>query len=311
MRKDFENGNFEEKEVVLRIRVPKGYDPFMEEKVDMELAGALRRMGCELVASQEYRDVAEKPEILVNRVTLVRERQWENETWTDGFWVDAGQVPSVELFKAAVQEYLRTSAGFADIEATCRDFNWGDAVMYVPDACWEAHGIYKADRMDFEDFLEKGLVCHNSRLFDIVVDQDEVLIPDDLPEITRITEEQANQIYEYMNETGGRDPKRFGVPRLLSESGLAFINDTGKYYMRDGEKFVGFDYSADYEGFVEDFESLAECVAWLRYEAEIGEILEKKDQGGDLEAKIRLAADGAERNVTGSDRKNTRDGMDR
>lgn len=179
MRKGFENGNFEGKEVVLRIRVPKGFDEDMERKVDEALADTLYNLGCELVDSKEYRDVTENKEILVNHVTLVRERLSEGETWADHFWVDAGKEPLVELFKAAVQDYLRTPGGFQDIEATCRDFNWGDAVMHVPMRFWEDQGIYYADDLNY--LKDKGMVP--SRIvghYTFVVDQDEVLIPEDL-----------------------------------------------------------------------------------------------------------------------------------
>lgn len=135
-------------------------------------------------------------ELLVNHVTLVRERLAEGEHWSDHFWVDANKTPSVELFKAVVQEYLRTPDGQKDIEDSCYDFNWGDAIMFVPLALWESHGIYDADGSYLPN--EKGLVPNpKSNGFTFVVDQDEVLIPSDVMEIDECLVESEVQLYDY------------------------------------------------------------------------------------------------------------------
>lgn len=179
MRKDFLNGSCVEKELTLTIRVPQTFDENMKRRIDEALSDTLYNLGCELVDSKEYRDVSEKAPLLVNHVTLVRERLSENETWADNFWVDANKTPSVELFKEVVEEYLRTPDGLKDIEGTCYDFNWGDAIMYVPLASWESHGIYNAD--DPWTLQMKGLTPNlNSTGVVFDVDQDEVLIPADL-----------------------------------------------------------------------------------------------------------------------------------
>ena len=58
MRKDFLNGNFTEKEVVLTIRVPNDFDHDDERMLDDEIAALLFKQGWELVDSKEYRDIA-------------------------------------------------------------------------------------------------------------------------------------------------------------------------------------------------------------------------------------------------------------
>lgn len=110
----------------------------------------------------------------VNQVNMIRERLSENEQWIDSFWVDARQVPSVELFRAAVGEYLHTKEGLQSIEASCYDFNWGDAMMYVPQEIWNKYGIYPVDPMHPPKDLGLAPTPNNNPVT-FTVDQDEVL----------------------------------------------------------------------------------------------------------------------------------------
>ena len=113
----------------------------------------------------------------VSYVTLVRERPCENEQWADSFWVDAKVVPTVDLFREAVQFYLGTGDGLRDIKMTCEDFNWGDAIQCIPDFYWNTYGIYPADPS--RSPAEMGLSpTANYNPITFVVNQDEVLIPD-------------------------------------------------------------------------------------------------------------------------------------
>lgn len=93
-------------------------------------------------------------------VTLIRERSWENESWINHFIVSSDN-PEQKL-RDAVKEYLQTDDGKKMIEATSYDFNWGDAINYVPDEIWEKHGVKPV---------------YESQAVTITVDQDEVLIP--------------------------------------------------------------------------------------------------------------------------------------
>lgn len=172
MRKDFLDGNYTEKEVALTIRVPKDFDREDERMLDDAFADLLYKNGYELVNSKEYRST----ELLsVHRVALIRERLSEDERWIDEFWIDSSNTPSVELFKAAVEEYLRTEDGIKNIEDTCEDFNWGDAVMYIPSEAWNKHGIY----VSYPSLTEQGLApIPSENIFSLTVDQDEILIPD-------------------------------------------------------------------------------------------------------------------------------------
>jgi len=58
MRKEFQNNNYLEKEVVLNIRVPKNFNEDMERRIDEAFADLLFDLGCELVDSSEYRGVS-------------------------------------------------------------------------------------------------------------------------------------------------------------------------------------------------------------------------------------------------------------
>ena len=96
-------------------------------------------------------------------VTFIRERRWENESFIDIFKVD-DSVSNIEgAFRAAVADYLKTPEAKISVEYACGDFNWGDAMMYVPEKIFNQHGIYS--------------VSDNSSV-EIFVDQDEVLFPE-------------------------------------------------------------------------------------------------------------------------------------
>lgn len=110
----------------------------------------------------------------VNLVNIIRERPSENEEWINSFWVDAKQVPSVDLFRAAVSDFLRTKDGVQAIKDSCNDFNWGDAMLYVPQEIWKKHGIYPVDLM--HPPKEMGLApTPNNNPMTFTVDQDELL----------------------------------------------------------------------------------------------------------------------------------------
>lgn len=100
-------------------------------------------------------------------VALIRERHWENAKWTDYFVVENSENPE-QNFRDAVKEYLLSEDGKEAIEATSEDFNWGDSVTHVPDEIWNKHKIrpvYSGDKVVIGNQIE------------IIVDQDEVLIP--------------------------------------------------------------------------------------------------------------------------------------
>ena len=86
-------------------------------------------------------------------------------------------MPTVDLFRAAVKDFLTTEDGMAAIQNSCEDFNWGDAMMYVPEDSWNKHGIYSFDRTRTPE--EMGFTPtpnYNPVTFTVV--QDEVLIPE-------------------------------------------------------------------------------------------------------------------------------------
>lgn len=100
-------------------------------------------------------------------VVLIRKREWENAVWADYFRAEPSENPE-ETFRQAVQEYLMTEDGKEAIKATSEDFNWGDAVMDVPKEQWMKHGLEPLQSGD-------SVVIHHT--IEVIVDQDEVLIP--------------------------------------------------------------------------------------------------------------------------------------
>jgi len=95
--------------------------------------------------------------------------------------------------------------------------------------------------------------------------------------ITEITREQAAQILSYMDS-----PSK----RYLSQSGFDFLNKSGKYYYAAENRFIGLDYSYDYEGYVEEFSSLGECLAWLQNLFESSDVQEWRLRQRRLRAEI-------------------------
>lgn len=102
-------------------------------------------------------------------VTLVRVRHWENTSWQDKFLIVETDQPE-QTFRNAIKEFLLTEEGKKQIKQTNGDFNWGDAVMVVPNATWEKHGISP---------LADGVHYHVTDTFTLTVDQDEVLVPEE------------------------------------------------------------------------------------------------------------------------------------
>lgn len=116
-----------------------------------ETLDALRGSLVELIgwAQSAIRDLtgeplpAVDPEMLptAKAVTLIRRRPWE----TPGVWADAflysGTEPAEASLRSAVVAFVATEDGKQAIQNASCDFNWGDAVMHVPDAIWAAHGI--------------------------------------------------------------------------------------------------------------------------------------------------------------------------
>lgn len=104
----------------------------------------------------------------MNLVVVIRKRLWENNQWLDYFLYDGHGNPEEE-FRGVISEYLQTEDGERAIEHTCNDFNWGDAMQDVPLSLYEKRGLYAVGS-------RKNITI--SDIVEIVVDQDEVLIPD-------------------------------------------------------------------------------------------------------------------------------------
>ena len=147
-------------------------------------ADALRRnqdhydMGYDAALSTAFKEATKDFLLLVNQVSLIRERCSEHKIWVDDFWVDASKTPSKELFQKAVETFLMTKNGQKAVEGTCNDFNWGDAIIRVPEEIWNQFGIISTDFSDSPE--ELGLIpLTRGEPYKIQVDQDEVLIPCD------------------------------------------------------------------------------------------------------------------------------------
>ena len=103
-------------------------------------------------------------------IILRRKRHWENAKWDD-YFIAKGEIDPEKAMRDAIREFLLTSEGLNAIEETSNDFNWGDAMVYIPEKLWNKHGL---ETLYEEDRVTTGIPI------DIVVDQDEVLIPYDI-----------------------------------------------------------------------------------------------------------------------------------
>lgn len=77
MRKDFNIENSLEKEVVLTIRVPKNFDENMERQIDEAFSEVLFELGCELVNSEEFRNVS-APDIQHVNMDMLKFRDYDD-----------------------------------------------------------------------------------------------------------------------------------------------------------------------------------------------------------------------------------------
>lgn len=95
-------------------------------------------------------------------LNLVRERESENWSTTDLFLVEDSVDNAEEALRNAIKDYLKTKEGKISIKNSCYDFNWGDAMMDVPNEYLNKYGIYR-----MIDDTET-----------IIVNQDEILFPE-------------------------------------------------------------------------------------------------------------------------------------
>lgn len=61
--------------------------------------------------------------------------------------------------KSACEEYLSTPEGRETYEHNCRNFNWGDFILYVPNEICRKHGFTKIDT-----FTQDGEIDYNEQL---------------------------------------------------------------------------------------------------------------------------------------------------
>ena len=101
-------------------------------------------------------------------VAFERERISENWRTTDYFLADKSVESPEQSMRVAVSEFLETADGEEAEQETAGDFNWGDAIEYVPDDIWRKHGIQM--KYAHKPYLVEGSVL------EITVDQDERLV---------------------------------------------------------------------------------------------------------------------------------------
>ncbi len=96
------------------------------------------------------------------KVALVRRIESENATYIDLFRCTPGVADPEKAMRAAIAEFLTTSAGRRAFKETYDDFNWGDSLLYVPASIWKRNGL--------------RLINSQERKV-VRVDQDEVFYP--------------------------------------------------------------------------------------------------------------------------------------
>lgn len=77
-------------------------------------------------------------------ISLVYEKTNDVKTTIIEFELSAG-CDADKSFRAAIQEYLKTKQGKTVAQENGNDFNWGDAMLCVPNEIWEKHGLKMLD----------------------------------------------------------------------------------------------------------------------------------------------------------------------
>lgn len=106
-------------------------------------------------------------------VILIRERDLEIKKWSDMFIISDSSNPE-QSFRDAIKDYLLTEEGSKAIKQSSENFNWGDAIMFVPERFWNKFGIKS---------ISEGENRTISNPITITVEQDEVLIPEEYYEL--------------------------------------------------------------------------------------------------------------------------------
>lgn len=146
--------------------------------------------------------------------------------------------------------------------------NWIGACRFPLHSFWD----FDIERFEIPGLFDLFNACLRKRA---EMDRESMMgLKDGISEITR---EQAAQILSYMDSLNTKH---------LSQSGFDFLNNTGKYYYAVENRFIGLDYSYDYEGYVEEFSSLGECLAWLQNLFEISDVQEWRLRQRRLRAEI-------------------------
>ena len=109
---------------------------------------------------------------------IMRVRACENEHWFTQIYLGLSSDPenggvltaddATALLKEHIHAFLASRKGWEEICSASKDFNWGDLAMLLP---VENHGLLETP--------PEGAVC--SAIFDITVNQDELLAPDSVP----------------------------------------------------------------------------------------------------------------------------------
>lgn len=125
---------------------------------------------------------------------VIRERRSEQQVWVTHVALlvdedvqkrmDITQNPektAEELLRERIRAWLTTQKGWDENCRCCLDFNWGDAAMALP---LREVGLYNSP----DDLPGAYHVIGN---YDMLVDQDELLAPDDVPCVLELTDQSG------------------------------------------------------------------------------------------------------------------------
>ena len=106
-------------------------------------------------------------------VVLIRERRSDNQRIEDTFTVPYCTVDVEGLFRAAIEDYLKTDEGRESVLYTDGTFSWGDAMNEIPD-----------------EILEKYEIRYDETSEVLIVNQDEILFPEYQQQVLEEDEEE-------------------------------------------------------------------------------------------------------------------------
>lgn len=75
-------------------------------------------------------------------LNLIREINSEGSRCENTFLAEDTVTDPGQAIRDAVQDFLKTEEGSAEVAFYCNNLNWGDVIYAVPEEIWNQHGLH-------------------------------------------------------------------------------------------------------------------------------------------------------------------------